>query len=207
MENNFSGGSSNSNNKNNIRKTIKNKTGFTEKMLKNRYYPIVFLIIIVFVSVSLVMLLSNVTKARITAQRDEAIISQFKVIFPDIQDYNLRDVFYEIYSGGAITGYAFIAKGQGYGGEISILVGINSNFTVKKITIIANTETPGLGTKISENFFIDQFAGLTSSEISLAKDGGKIDAVTGATISSQAVVNAVKNQLETIVEIIKVQQK
>ncbi len=207
MENNFSGGGSNSNNKNNNSKTIKNKTGFTEKMLKNRYYPIVFLIIIVFVSVSLVMLLSNVTKARIIAQRDEAIISQFKVIFPDIQDYNSRDVYYEIYSGGAIIGYAFIAKGQGYGGEISILIGINSDFAVKKITIIANTETPGLGTKISENFFIDQFAGLSSSEISLAKDGGKIDAITGATISSQAVVNAVKNQLETIVEIIKGQQK
>ncbi len=101
-------------------------------MLKNRYYPLVFLIIIVFVSVSLVMLLSNVTRARIIAQRDEAIISQFKVIFPDIDDYIQEMIYYEIYSGGEIIGYAFIAKGQGYGGEISILVGHKYRFYSKK---------------------------------------------------------------------------
>ena len=202
MENNFT----NSSNKNN-NKTIKNKTGFTDKLLKNRYYPLVFLIIIVFVSVSLVMLLGNVTKAKIIAQREEAIISQLKSIFPDIEDYNFRSDYYEIYSGGVINGFAFIAKGRGYGGDISILVGINTDFTIKKISIIANTETPGLGTKISENFFIDQFAGLSSHEISLAKDGGKIDAITGATISSRAVVDAVKSELETMVEIIKGDQK
>ena len=206
MENN-SNGNSNNNNENDNSKTIKNKTSFTDKILQNRYYPLVFLIIIVFVSVSLVMLLSNVTKAKIIAEHEEAIISQFKVIFPDVEDYKLRDEYYEIYSGGAITGYTFIAKGQGYGGEISILVGINTDFAIKKITIISNTETPGLGKKISENLFIDQFAGLSSNEISLVKDGGNIDAITGATISSRAVVNAVKSELEIMVEKIKGEQK
>jgi electron transport complex protein RnfG len=202
MENNF-----NNNNNNGNSKNMKNKTGFTDKILRNRYYPLVFLIIIVFVAVSLVMVLSNVTKDKILAEREAVIISRLKVIYPDIDDYNFRDEYYEIYTGGAITGFAFIAKGRGYGGEINILVGINTDYAIKKITIIANTETPGLGTKISENFFIDQFAGLSSHEISLAKDGGKIDAITGATISSRAVVDAVRNDLETMAEKIKGGQK
>lgn len=192
----------NTNNKN-----IKNKADFAEKLLKNKYYPLVFLIIIVFAAVSLVMLVSNVTRDVILEERDAAITSQLKVIFPDIDDYEARNDYYEIYGTEGTIGYAFITKGKGYGGEISILVGINTEYVIKRITIISDTETPGLGTKIKENFFTDQFAGLSASDISLSKDGGKIDAITGATISSSAVVDAVRDELEAKIELIKGENK
>jgi len=188
-------------------KNIKNKIGIAEKILNNKYYPTVFLIIVVFVAVSLVMFVNSVTKTKILAEREAAIINQLTVIFPDIKDYKYKDEYYEIYSGDEIIGYAFVAKGQGYGGEISILVGINPEFTIKKVTIITNTETPGLGTKISENYFTDQFEGLLPDDISLSKEGGKIDAITGATISSRAVVDAIKDELEAKIEIIKGDKK
>lgn len=189
---------------NNIKNNKEKRRGLiAAKILENKFYPLYFLIIIVFVAVSLVMVVNNVTRPRIIAERDAAIIRQFKVIFSEMEDYKFREEYYEIYSGGDVIGYTFIARGKGYGGEISILVGINKDFTVKKITIIANTETPGLGTKIKENFFTDQFAGLSSKDISLTRDGGKIDAITSATISSRAVTDAVKSELEAKIEKIK----
>jgi len=201
MDNNIKNNKNNKDIKNS--KSANNKARLAEKILQNRFYPLVFLTIIVFVSVSLVMAVNNITETVIIAQRDAEIISQVKVIFPDMDDYVPRDEYYEIYSGGEVIGYAFIATGQGYGGEITILVGLNTDFTIKGITIIENTETPGLGTKIIENSFTGQFAGLSSGDVSLTKEGGEIDAITGATISSKAVTDAVQKEMEETIPIIK----
>ncbi|MBM3709310.1 MAG: FMN-binding protein [Actinobacteria bacterium] len=80
---------------------------------------------------------------------------------------------------------------------------MDSNYQIKGISILSNTETPGLGTRITEISFTDQFKGLGLEDISLSKDGGKIDAITGATISSRAVTNAVRDEIEKKIETIK----
>ena len=77
--------------------------------------------------------------------------------------------------------------------DISILVGLSDETTVKGIKIVSQTETPGLGSRISEPFFTDQFAGVDINDIALSRNGGKIDAITGSTISSSAVVEAVRD--------------
>lgn len=58
------------------------------------------------------------------------------------------------------------------------------------------SETPGLGAKVLDTDFQSQFEGMTYGDIALDKDGGSIDAITGATISSKAVVDGVRNDIE-----------
>ena len=65
--------------------------------------------------------------------------------------------------------------------------------TLKGITIVAQSETPGLGSKIIESSFVSEFVGVNIDDIFLKKDGGQIDAITGASISSEAVVDVVRN--------------
>ena len=80
------------------------------------------------------------------------------------------------------------------------MVGLDSGFGIKGVSILSQTETPGLGSMITESLFTDQFKELSASDIALKTDGGKIDAVTGATISSRAVVNAVKEKMVEIID-------
>lgn len=83
---------------------------------------------------------------------------------------------------------------NGFGGRIELIIGMLMDGTVTGYKVIEQKETPGLGSKISENKFAGQFVGLNSllNNFSLKKDGGEIDAITGATISSRAVTEAVK---------------
>ena len=183
------------------KKNSKTKNSLSEKILKNRAYPVILLVIIVFIAVSVVMVVSNFTMARILAERDAEIIAQFEDIFPDLDEYRYIDEFYEIYdNSGQLIGYAFLARGNGYGGEIDILIGIDPDYNIKKISILANTETPGLGTQIGESFFTDQFTGLGAADVGLTSEGGSIDAITGATVSSKAVTDAVRETINEKLE-------
>jgi electron transport complex protein RnfG len=156
-------------------------------------FPIVLLTIVVAVCVSLLTYVDSITRDRIRAQEDEAIKVMLTEMFPEMSRYDFEDDIYTVYSDGSKLGYAFLAIGKGYGGDINILVGLTDETTVKGIKIVSQEETPGLGTRITEPFFTDQFAGLDISEVALSRDGGKIDAITSSTISSSAVVEAVKN--------------
>ena len=83
---------------------------------------------------------------------------------------------------------------NGFGGKIELIIGLLMDGTVTGYKVIQQNETPGLGTKITEAKFSGQFVGLNAhkSNFELSKNGGEIDALTGATISSNAVVEAVK---------------
>ena len=73
-----------------------------------------------------------------------------------------------------------------------VMVGMDEKEKITGIRIIEQYETPGLGDGIIEESFILQFRNRTSSEVKLKKDKGSIEAVTGATISSKACVDAVR---------------
>lgn len=160
--------------------------------LKNAF-PIILLTIVVAVCVSLLTYVDSLTREKISAQEDEAIKAMLTEMFPEMSRYEFKDDIYTVYSDGSQLGYAFLAIGKGYGGDINILVGLSDATTVKEIKIISQTETPGLGTRITEPFFTDQFVGIDINDIALSRDGGKIDAITSSTISSSAVVEAVRN--------------
>ena len=94
---------------------------------------------------------------------------------------------------GNIVGYA--AKGRdpgGYGGDVVLMVGFEADKTtvVCYKTLLA-LETPGLGMKLNTPEFADQFAGKNGTALSVKKDGGDIEAITSATITSRAVCRAI----------------
>lgn len=94
---------------------------------------------------------------------------------------------------GRVVGYA--AKGSdagGYGGDIVLMVGFEADKkTVVCYKTLAAAETPGLGMKLNAPEFAGQFAGRDGSALSVTKDGGEIEAITSATITSRAVCRAI----------------
>ena len=89
-------------------------------------------------------------------------------------------------SGDAVVGYTIKVTANGYGGVVEMMVGINDSHEIAGVDILTQTETPGLGTKITEDNFRDQFVGLST-------DGSvTVDAIAGATVSSDAVNQGVR---------------
>ena len=94
---------------------------------------------------------------------------------------------------GAVVGYA--AKGAdagGYGGDVVLMVGFQADKkTVVCYKTLAAAETPGLGMKLNTPEFASQFAGRDGASLKVKKDGGEIEAITSATITSRAVCRAI----------------
>ena len=168
-------------------------------------FPVVLLTIVVAVCVSVLTFVNGLTEDKIEAQENEAVNTMLSEMFPEMSDKDFHDEsgIYTIYADEVVTGYAFLSIGRGYGGNINILVGLIDENTVKGITIISQTETPGLGTRIAEPGFTEQFTGIAIGEVALAADGGRVDAITSSTISSRAVVDAVRDTALEKVKLLK----
>jgi electron transport complex protein RnfG len=83
---------------------------------------------------------------------------------------------------------------KGFGGRIWLMVGFDKDNRLYKIKVLEHKETPGLGNKMEKPRFIDRFAGkdLSVFKLKVKKDGGDVDAITAATISSRAFCDAVE---------------
>ena len=102
---------------------------------------------------------------------------------------------YPAWKNGELVGAAIRSFSKnGYGGLIWIMVGLKPDGEIKDVVVIEHKETPGLGSKMSDPSFKGQFADLDPSKTTLKvkKDGGDIDAITAATISSRAFCDAVE---------------
>lgn len=100
-------------------------------------------------------------------------------------------------SGEDSPGIAAKARPQGYGGQIDVVVGVTSDGLISGVQIVSQSETPGLGSEVTREAFTDQFRGSSSPEsVMVRQDGGSVDAITGATISSRAVASGVRDVLE-----------
>jgi len=171
-----------------------------KKIFENKAYPIVFLAVIVVISVSLLLSISSVTSPVLEMRKTEETKNTLKAIFPEMSSYEVEDEIYIIYRDGKKDGYAFEASGNGYGGKIEILVGLDTGFKIKGISVLSHTETPGLGARITEASFTDQFKDMSLNEVALKSEGGRVDAITGATISSKAVVDAIHDRMVEVVD-------
>jgi electron transport complex protein RnfG len=100
-----------------------------------------------------------------------------------------------------IVGYAVNTyTKKGFSGNISLMAGFKPDGTIFNITVLEQKETPGLGTKMTEPQFKDQFNDKNPSNFNLKvkKDGGPVDAITAATISSRAFCDAVQRAYNTL---------
>lgn len=91
-----------------------------------------------------------------------------------------------------LAGYALLGlSANGYGGDIRLMVGLTADRKVVSYQVLTANETPGLGAKLGTPEFAGQFAGKPAASLKVKKDGGAIDAITGATITSRAVCGAI----------------
>jgi electron transport complex protein RnfG len=101
---------------------------------------------------------------------------------------------------GKLVGVAvYGVSHKAYGGDIKVIVGVLADGSINGIRILEHKETPGLGSRAAEPEFLSQFNGngRTGEFVwKVKKDGGSVDAISGATISSRAVTEAVDNALE-----------
>ena len=143
-----------------------------------------------------------VTKAPIekAAQaKTEASLSQVLPAFDAIEESTVavegKDVhYYKALSEGKVVGYAVEAGTIGFGGPLTLMVGVTPDGVVYNTSVLSHSETPGLGAKCAtDTKFMQQWQGFNPGEkiLSVKKDGGDVDAITASTITSRAYTRAV----------------
>lgn len=172
---------------------------------KELFGGILVLTIITALSGYLLAYVYKTTKPAIEKQQKLEEEKINKEIFPEGDKFVEKETkgikyFSVLNSKGEEIGKIFTTTSLGYGGYIKIKVGVDENFKIKGVKILQHNETPGLGAKITNDKFLSQFKGKTIEDIYLKKDksNGKIDAITGATISSRAVTDGIRKLLEKV---------
>ncbi len=150
----------------------------------------------------------NVTKPRIEEQKALALDRALTIALPGIPrdaivavENNDEVLYYKGYETPQqenLVGYAFVAYGPGYSSVIETMVGVDSTGSILGMKVLSQVETPGLGTKVEEikygedtPWFTRQFINKRAAEVEVDKDGGDIQSITGATISSRALTRSV----------------
>lgn len=162
-------------------------------------YGFILSLICVVASASL-SVVNSFTKPRIIAQVKAEEEIGLKEVLPEAGDFRPvrsedETIYYKAYRKAKFVGVVFKAGGKGYSSTIETMVGMLKDGTVTAIKMLSQNETPGLGSRIAESGFIGQFVN--------KKNLNDIQAITGATISSRAVIDAVRIKAEEIKELIK----
>lgn len=127
---------------------------------------------------------------RVFAAADNNPIAERKT-FPNPEGGTITVFPYK--QGGKLIGVALETFGKGYGGDIGVMVGFDvTKDTLLGIGITTMKETPGLGTQVAMPKFSGQFVDKPFTEVALSSKGGRIDAISGATVSSTGTVGAVQ---------------
>ncbi len=153
----------------------------------------------------------EVTKPMIDAQGRSEEEAALKQIMPDADSFNKKAAdnmeYFEAVKEKNVVGYCIKATGEGYGGYIRMMIGINPDGVIKGVRILEHQETPGLGAKINEvrpgekdAWFLRQFVGKSARTVEVRKN---IDSITGATISSRGVTDAVNKTVTEFLAKIK----
>ena len=142
------------------------------------------------------------TKAPIEAAAAEKTKQAVAQVLPHFTavEYNADGRYYTATDGDALVGYAIESATVGFGGELSLIVGVTPDGVVYNTAVLSHAETPGLGAKCTTDAkFMDQWRGFDPSikKLSVKKDGGDVDAITASTITSRAYTQAVENALKT----------
>lgn len=154
-------------------------------------------------------LVANYADPFIKQNEQKALREAVFFVLPATEYYEERQVkgeeIYECYNAeDELIGYAFTASGGGYQGTIELMFSVGTGLEeIKGIQILASEETPGLGGKIRGENFKSQFRGLDASQgVGLVKseepERGEIQAITGATISSRALVDIINQELARV---------
>ncbi len=177
--------------------------------MEDKKWPGWLVLSCIVVVAAVALALTNIlTKSSIADQNASKAQEQLQAMFPDadkgaagFEPLVLKEnsgllYAYTVKQGGNPIGYAGAANVQGYGGLMEVAVGMDASGTLKGISVGGSEfkETEGLGSKAKEDAFRGQFAG-KQPPLSLGTD---IDAISGATITSRAVVDGVNHASEKL---------
>ncbi len=146
-------------------------------------------------------LVYGVTKEPIAEAKRKELNDKLAVVMPEfdndpgttVQDLSETVKMYTGTQGGEVSGFALTSMApKSYSGGFSVIFGITPDGTINKVRILTSAETPGLGSKADPQI-VDQLEGkeLPDGGFKVVKDGGAIDAISGATITSRAVCDGV----------------
>ncbi len=170
------------------------------------------LFVISFVMATALGFVYNITKGPIAEATKAKEVNAIKDVLPPFDNdpvSTLIDIeglsFYKATMGGKIVGYA--AKtftDKGYSGRFDLMVGFLPDGTVNRTVVLQQKETPGLGNNIMQPKFSDQFkniniGNLKDQLLGVKKDGGTIDAISAATISSRAYCDGIQKAYNAFV--------
>ena len=195
-------------------------------MKKTFSYPIIFMILITAFFTSILAFLNYSTADRIVynqetelrktilyvfdidpgSDKPEAIEKAFKDNI--IQEGTGKEAIYSVVEDGATIGYAFPVAGTGLWGSVEGYVGITADYSkLLGIDFVAHSETPGLGGRISEDIYKDQFRDMDVSDVDSGQyiiyrpaPGGNADAIAGATLTSKSVSDFINIDIENFIK-------
>jgi len=143
-------------------------------------------------------------KAVLSDYDNDPVKERIKLAVGEDEEGNpIEIVVFPAKKGGATQAIAYSAAAKGYHDLIEVMVGVDPEGKLTGISIMTHTETPGLGARIVEPEFTDQFAGLDLDTTKLSAEGGKVDTLSGATFSTVGVITAVGAALEQFPQIKK----
>jgi electron transport complex protein RnfG len=172
-------------------------------MMSKKVREVMVLFIVSITSAFVLSFVYKQTTPVIARQMEEALQKSLSEVYAgkDISFEEVKaDTLWKVLKEGKCVGLIFRFEEKGYSGKIKPIVAVDSIGRIIRVKIPKEelTETPGLGMKVAEETFLNQFRGLTQDEIWLKKDNreGKIDAITSATISSRAATAAIREGLK-----------
>jgi len=173
-------------------------------MTKRIILPVVVLLALCLVVAAAVSVTHYFTADKIAAQEAAQITENIDLLLPgtvsdtetECDDFTYYDC---VNADGETLGRAYLIDAKGYGGTISLMVGIKPDGTVAGISILSSSETPGMGKKAENPDFYEQFSDKDVDAFTVVKgtagSDDEISAISGATITSKAITNAVNTVL------------
>lgn len=161
------------------------------------------LLLITAVVAGLLAFVNELTAGRIDGLTRQKAEQAMREVLP-AQDYTPLDAALpqgvtEAYRAGD-AGYVVRVAPNGFGGAIDLMVGVNADGTVNGVAVIAHSETASLGANCTREEFRAQYAG-GAGPFAVGQDGGTIEALTGATVTSRAVTDGVNAALDFVREV------
>ena len=163
---------------------------------------LVSLLTVCLVSAGLLAGVYELTKADIALAEKNKQENALKGVLPEFDtietdSINGKPVF-KAFKEGKYVGVATICEDLGFSDLIVVMVGLDKSNKIVNYEVLSQKETPGLGTKCVD-WFKEQINGKSiSTDFKVTKDGGDVDAITAATISSRAFLNAINNASEIL---------
>ena len=154
--------------------------------------------LICFLASAVLSVVNAVTEPQIKLQKETEENLALKEVMPEALNFKPKlegekVIYYTAYNNvGEINGFIVKAEGKGYSFVIEAMAGLNPKLEITNVKILSQNETPGLGNRIMKDSFLSQFKGKGLDSFN------QVQAITGATISSRAVINSIGNKISEL---------